>query len=119
MSFDFAAAKEQSRRIVHNTFAVAATYQSSGAAAPVDLRVRWHNRIANTEAPETGQLARQLAAEIEGPEKIVFDREELAAKGVMLARTGIVIIPAYGVRFTLESSEPTTGPIDIVWVVVR
>jgi hypothetical protein len=119
VTFDFASLKAKSRRIVHDTLAVDAKYRSGPAATPVDLRVRWHYTIANTSAPETGQTARQLAVDIEGPERVVFDREELAEKGINPVRAATVEIPAYGVTLQLETAEPITGPIDLVWIVVR
>ena len=119
MTVDFASLKAKTRRIVHNTFAVSANYRSSANAAPVALHVRWHYAVANAKPPVALRSGSELAVDIEGPEKIVFDRDELAANGITPVHAGIVDIPAFGVSLILDTDQPITGPVDVVWVVVR
>jgi len=118
MPFDFAALKARTRRVVHDTLAVAALYDHVGLVVPVELRVRWHNKIARF-----GDIENVGYAEIiEGINRVIFDRDELNEKGVVLERGGRVTLtpPQYhGAVLVLDTMEPDTGPIDQTWLVGR
>lgn len=116
MAFDFAAVKAQTRRVVHDTFGVSATYRDSVITVPVGLRIRWHNKIARF-----GNLLDQGYAEIiEGINRVIFDTAELSEKSVVLRRGGELTITAPSFNsavLTLAEDEPTVGPLEVVWLV--
>lgn len=114
MSFDWAAQREKTRRAVHTTFAVQAFYSDAVVAQPLDLRARLHDTVGAVSVQESQGVADIL----EHITQIVFDADELAAKGVTLRRGGTVRFPVYGSVYVLDSDEPHTGPIDRVWTVV-
>ena len=110
--FDWQSVKARTRRAVHDTFGGDAKYFDS-MQPEIALVVRWHNKIQ-----VGGDLDGGYAETIEGIERVVFDREELAAKGVTLRNNGMVIM-ADGTRLTLGTQEPIVGPIEVVWQVAR
>jgi hypothetical protein len=112
MAFDFADAKTKMRRRVHKLAAVLCTYQDEFMDAPVNLYVRWHNRIIPAETiNNTSEI-------ISGVERLIFDEAELAEKEVALRRGGIVIIPQYdAMELQLEFEEPNDGPVTTAWSV--
>jgi hypothetical protein len=115
---EFASWKAEARRAAHDTFAVAATYQDASLPEPVALRVRWHNKVANV----TGNG--DYATMIETAERIVFDRDELAEKGVSPVRGGVVTLTAYArgdvsPAVWLDTREPYDGQINETWNVAR
>jgi hypothetical protein len=116
MPFDFAALKAQARRAVHDTLAVDAVYEDAHLPEPVGLRVRWHNKISRF-----GDIENIGYSEIiEGINRVIFDREELNEKGIMLRRGGRVTLtaPQYeGAVLVLDSQEPHSGPINLTWLV--
>lgn len=99
---------------MHNTFSGDSTYQDDYLVTPVGLRVRWHNKIQLVGDLESGGYAES----IEGIERIIFDREELAQKAVTLQYLGLVIM-ADGTRLRLHTQEPIVGPIEVIWQVSR
>lgn len=111
--FDWQSVKALTRRVVHNTFGGDAVYFDS-IQPETGLSVRWHNKIQ-----VAGDLEGQGYAEtIEGVERVVFDREELAAKGVVLRNNGVVRM-ADGTVLILAVQEPIVGPIEVIWQVAR
>lgn len=114
MSFDWAEAKAQLRRTVHDTFGVAAIYRAPNSTVDVPLRVRLHTKIGVVETD-------QNTAFIEGVTRLVFDRVFLraAAPPIQPMRGGNVTLTVYGMSFTLENEEPITGPVDLAWNVVQ
>lgn len=111
---DWQALKARTRRIVHSTFSGDSTYQDDFLVDPITLNVRWHNKIQVVGDLESGGYAET----IEGIERIIFDREELQEKGVLLNHAGLVIM-ADGTRLRLQSQEPIVGPIEVIWQVAR
>lgn len=113
MGFDFAAQKARSSRIVHDTFAMDMTYQDERLIAPVALRVRWHYK----QAPVGDIEGEGYAVFLDYVEKVIFDKEELAAKGVVVRRGGRLTIRATGFEgvLTIDSKEKTTGPVGEAW----
>lgn len=116
MAFEFAAAKRLLRRAVHTTFGIDATYEDPHLAAPAPLRIRWHNKLAvygdieNTGYPST----------IESIDKVVFDRDDLLARGIEIRRGGIIKIIADGFEgqsLIADTRDPRCGPIEEIWMV--
>lgn len=113
----FAQIKHDARRAVHDALAVEAVYTDPDGVNATTLSVRWHNRINRH-----GDMDAQGYAEIiENIDRIIFDLEELAAKGVTLAREGTVTLSALlgGATFSLDAQEPDSGPIERIWLVTR
>lgn len=118
--------KAMSRRAVHDTFKVQATYQDQFLESPVPVYVRWHNRIG-----VIGQETSQGYAEvIEGIDRIIFSREELeethlisgTGKPVKPMKNGVVTLvdPLFNnAKLVLDTKQPDVGPIDEVWNVNR
>lgn len=116
-AFDFQGAKKAARRIVHDTLSGLSTYTAPQSSVSTALYVRWHHKIDRFGDPESAGYAEV----IEGVERIIFDREELAAKGIVVGRNGIVTMDEDGVsvKLRLETQEPVEGPIEEIWNVVR
>ncbi len=115
MSFDFAAAKLATRQAVHRTLGVDALYQDSSVSTPVPVRVRWHSKIDRFgDQPTAG-----YAEVIEGIHRVIF--EASAARAIPVKQTGIVTMPATmgGARLSLEAREPSDGPFEECWTVVK
>lgn len=110
----FSEAKRAARRAVHDALAGAAFYTDDTLAAPVALAVRWHNR----QIVDGGGDG--FAAVVEGLNRLIFDADELAAKGVTLRRNGLVTLVDYADMVVgLDILRPSDGPIGVVWDVVR
>jgi hypothetical protein len=110
---DWADHKALARRTVHDTFAVEAFYEDDTTAQPVGLKVRYHNRLDRSGIGGSDGFA----AVLEGIDRLVFDREELARKGVTLQAGAKVSFPKYGVAFNLETMDPKEGPVTVIWTV--
>lgn len=119
MTFDFAEAKANARRVVQSTFAVQAFYSDDSVNPPVEIRARWHNRISKP----FGDLDNGGYAEIvEGIDRIVLIPNNYpGGNAVTLQRLGVVTLPTLlpGVSFILEHREPDTGPLEEAWAVTR
>lgn len=115
---DFAALKKQLRRDVHAHLGVQAFYQDDSMDAPLEIRVRWHNK-----QQLTGDLEGEGWAQmIEGIDRLIFMAADARAMGIK--RTGQIHIPDLDnedqeARFELDAKEKTTGPIEEVWKVTR
>jgi hypothetical protein len=105
----FADIKAEARRSVHEAFAVPCQYRASASDQPTDLTARLHTRIV------VGGENGSYASIIEGVTRVVFDREELAAKSVVLRRNGLVTFPDYGQSFVLDIRDPQSGPVTEKW----
>lgn len=114
MAFDFAKAKSMMRRAVHTTLSVSAFYTDLNTETPVELSVRWHNKIELQ-----GDMSSAGYAEvIEGIERIILSKSELEAKNITPRRGGEVTIltPGWGEPvITLDSREPQFGPDEEIW----
>jgi hypothetical protein len=120
MGFDFADLKQFSRQQLHDTLAVAALYSHPTLADPVDVGVRWHDRIIQFGDLQHGGMSNEGYAEvIEGIDQLVFDRGELVTKALVLVRGGIVEIPQYELKFALDTRKPIDGPVNEAWQVTR
>lgn len=115
MPFSFAEAKATARRKVHETFGVRALFKDSPTSTPVELSARWHSRLVLE-----GVMEGAGAQVIEGIDRVVFNREELAENGVSPKYGDIVAFPDYGgFEVQLAERQPYDGPISEVWGVVR
>lgn len=118
MAFDFAAAKKRVRRIVHDTLAITAEYDDADTVEPVPLRVRWHYKqtvVGDLEAQGYPQS-------IDTINKVVFDREELAAKNVVISRGGRLKFTADGFGnavVAVDTKDTMAGPTEEIWYVGR
>lgn len=112
MAFDFAAAKGQLRRIVHDTFGVDALYLDHTLSTPVPIRARWHSKI-----DRFGDMGNAGYAEvIEGIERVILSIEQARAIGVR--STGTITFPTLGGgKVTLSAMEPKDGPYEEIWSV--
>lgn len=119
--------KVQARSLLHQAMAVPCVYTSPGgdvypteaqAAAGLVLKTRWHNKIARNGVLTGGSPAGGYESEIiEGIDRLVFQQPMLDALGLVLERTGVVVIPGYGSAWELDSEEPADGPLNRYWVV--
>jgi len=113
---DWFTVRRQARKDVHSTFALLATYSDTLGSA-IGLHVRWHSRFtaAIGDIPG-GDYARVL----ENIDRLVFDVDELAERQVNLRRAGLVVFDDYPEhQFTLDVSEPSDGPVTVIWTVTR
>ncbi len=114
MAFDITKAKATARRQLHKLAAAPALYLDETMDAPVDITVRWHNKIIPAETINGESEI------ISGIERLIFLQEELAAKNppIELMRGAIVTIPKYdSMEFELGFEEPNDGPVTTAWSV--
>lgn len=117
MAFNFSACKALARRTVHTYLSVGASYAHPTLAEPVELRVRWHNKIARYGDLEDGGYAEI----VEGINRLIFDAAELDEKGVVPAKGALVTLtdPEFNnAVLVLDTAEPRVGPIEVIWGVV-
>lgn len=113
MGFDFAAVKTSARREVHKTFGVRALYTPPGGGNITELSARLHTRIqVGGDGGNAG-----YATIIEGVTRIVFNREQLADKGLVLRKNGRIEFPDYGSNFVLDIRDTYAGKITEKWSV--
>lgn len=115
--FDFASALAKAAKVVHDTFKVQALYYAPGSLVSVTLGVRWHDKATLVgNIVETG-----YADVIEGIDRVIFDRDELALKSVVLERSGRVVLgPVYNnAVLCLDAEEKANGPVNVTWKVVQ
>jgi len=112
MAFDFAAAKNRTRRAVMDTLGVDALYKDDSMSAPVAIRARWHSKI-----DRFGDMGNAGYAEvIEGIERVILGIEQ--ARSLNVSRGGVITFPTLGGNsVTLEAMEPKDGPIEEIWSV--
>ena len=114
MAYERAASIAVSRRAVHSTMGVAATYEDPSSPGVVGLRVRWHNRLAlQGDLVEAG-----YANVVDGVNRVVFDKAELDEKGVVLSRGAELTMPD-GTVLILDHQEPVVGPVTVIWGVAH
>jgi hypothetical protein len=114
-SFDWAETKAEIRQAVHDVLKVDAAVVVAPGDEPLDITVRWHdkiNRFGNLENAGWAQT-------VEGIDRLIFNRPELTSKGIVLSSNSIVTLNAAGDKFQLDVKEPPNGPIEEIWVVVR
>lgn len=109
----FAEIKAMSRRAVHQAFAVPCQYRGPGGIASIDLTARLHTKTVVGGDLQGGGYS----TVIEGVTRAVFNREELALRGVTLRKRGRVTFPAYGTTLELDVRDPYEGSITERWSV--
>ena len=113
MVFDFAAVKDEAQRVVHDTLAVAATYQDDSLQEPLAVRVRFSSRIARYgDIIDTG-----YSETIEGIDRIHFLVDD--ANSLYVKAGGTVIIPSQRLTLILNIREPVESPTLQTWRVTR
>jgi hypothetical protein len=122
MAFDWKKVKSLTRRIVHQTFGVSSLYLDANYETGQAITVRWHNKI-----DRFGDLENQSYAEfVQGIDRIIFDAAD--ARALNIIRGGTVTLTDFGANtvdpdaiadpvFELDTQEPSTGPIEEVWIV--
>jgi hypothetical protein len=118
MLFDFASAKSLVRRTVHATFGVQAFYQDDTVNTPIETRARLHNRIGNPIGDLDGA---GYAEVIEGVDHIVLIPQDVRGFPLNLKRGGTFTFPTMfpGETFELDVKRPSTGPLEVSWIVSR
>lgn len=114
MAFDIAEVKTKVRRLVHGLAAASAFYEDDDLAAPVEITVRWHNKIISADTPNNDSEI------ITGIDRLIFNQEEMAAlvPPLELQRGGQVTIPRFdNMVFELAFEEPNDGPVTTAWSV--
>ena len=118
MPSNLAAIKAKARRDIHKGLSVAAQHRAVSSGTLTDIDVRWHSKqVLLGDLSDTG-----YASIIEGIERIIFNRDELQEKAVVLREGDIVILtaPEYdNTQLALKVREETRGPVEIIWQVVR
>ena len=118
MPFDFASVKALARQVVQATFGVRAYYSDVSVDTPVEIRVRWHNKLSRP----FGDLENGGYAEvIEGIDRIVLIPKDVDGYPVTLRRLGVIsnIDGMPDVELILEMREPADGPLEEAWTVTR
>lgn len=112
MAFDITEAKARARRKLHKLASAPATYLDETLGAPVNITVRWHNKIIPAETINGESEI------ISGIERLIFNEEELALLDITPVRGAVVTIPKYDdMEFELGFEEPNDGPITTAWSV--
>jgi hypothetical protein len=119
----WAATKIQARLDVHNAFALPVLYYLAGTTTALalasPLTARLHNKVVLPPSPETGGYAQML----EGVTKVLFNRQQLNALGVVPAQGDYLQFtdyPLYAGGFvtaTLDVRDPRNGPVVDKWSV--
>ena len=109
--------KARARKAVHTAFSVSAEHRAYGSTAPTVIQVRWHNKLVL----QGNGTSDGYASTIEGIDRLVFNLDELAEKGIALELGDTVTMgPLYqNVVLVLEEMEPATGPVEQKWWVAR
>lgn len=111
--FDFASIKAQTRQTVHDYLAVPAfLYTNDEGPVGTDLTIRWHDKINRFGNNDNMGWAER----VEGIDRLIFNKPELASLGIVLKRNNEVFIASVGKTFALEFAEPEDGPIEEIWI---
>lgn len=109
MPFDFASLKANTRRVVHNTLGVSASYVDNSMSTPAPIIARLHNKVALYGDPENEGYAEM----VEGVYRIVLipsDTPDLNFK-----RGGKVKFANDDRTYVLDVLEPQAGPLERIW----
>ncbi len=112
----FAQLKQEMRAVVHATFAVDALYSTDDMLAPAPLSVRFHTKKINPFGDLGGD---GYAVVIENADRAIFDVAELATNAITPEAGATIDFTEYGLTFTLGVRDPTTGPGEEIWTIVR
>lgn len=118
MPFDFAALKAVVRKTVHSTLAIDATYKDDSLPQPRALRIRWHNKMS-----QHGDLGTDgYSTYIDSVNRVIFDRDELVALGIVIDRGGLLTVttPGYdNAKLFIDSRDELAGPTEEIWLVAK
>lgn len=78
--------------------------------------MRWQDRFTTGIGDISGG---DYARVLDNIDKIIFDIDELVAKGITPRQGGVVCLTDYGISLSLDAREPVDGPVTIVWTVER
>lgn len=125
MGFDLAETKRAARQALHGLASIAVSYSDDTLSEPVVVTVRYHNKLSRPidGGFESDGLAQILAS----VDRLVFSESNLAAApqpdgstvAVELRHRGVITIPQYNLAFSLDTLEPSDGPENVYWTVVR
>lgn len=113
--FDMMALKSQARRVLHDTLSIPVIYKHEPMVKHEDLNVRIHSKISRF-----GDLLDHGWAEyIENVNRIIFNREQLGEKQLILKSGGVVTSDFKDIiiKWKLIASEPLEGPVEVIWQV--
>ncbi len=116
---DWADIKAETRKAVHAAFAISASYVGpTSFDVSQNLRVRWHpagSRIGDLVG------ASGYAEIVTAADRVIFDRDELAARAIVPARGGLVTLTVAGesVDLRLDTKVEYDGPVTEIWQVTR
>lgn len=113
MAFDFAQARFNARKAIHNTLSTVALY-SDAAQSNVEILARWTQK-----QQLTGDLDNDgYSQSIESIDRVIFSATDVQTIGVK--RGGTITFPAYqNIAFTLHEPLPSNGPFSETWLVAR
>lgn len=112
MAFDFAQARQQARRAVHDTMRVLGQYRAPGQSTSTDIYVRWHHKMGLSGDVDNAGYAQLMV----GVETLVLDKDELVEKGIVPER-GATVTLGDGTVLSLDARHPGDGPVKVVWSV--
>jgi hypothetical protein len=109
--------KARARKAVHAAFSVSASHRAYGSDVVTAVQVRWHNKLVL----QGNGTSDGYASVIEGIDRMVFDLDELAGKGIALDRGDTITMGQeyHNAVLVLEEMEPMTGPVEQKWWVAR
>lgn len=114
----WAKAKAKARKVVHSTFRLSGVLRRKDTGVEIALSVRYHNKIAMMgDLMEAG-----YADVIDGVDRLIFDRNELTEKNIVLRADDTVKLVDDGfenIRLRLVAQEPINGPVEVKWQVAR
>jgi hypothetical protein len=112
-AFDFAALKAQTRQTVNDFLAVDGfLYTNDEGPDGTPLSVRWHDKINRFGNNDNMGWAER----VEGIDRLIFNKPELATLGLKLSRNMEIWIESASKTFALEFAEPEDGPIEEIWI---
>jgi hypothetical protein len=116
--FDFAEAKTKARRILRDYLGFDGLYNDDTGITDYPVKVRFHTKIRRF-----GDLIEAGYPEvIEGVDRLIFDRDKLAEDNMVLRTGGTVKLTHadyQDITLILDSQEPITGSVEVVWNVSK
>lgn len=117
MSFDFAEAKKQARRAVHDTLGVSAFYKATPTSDSVPCRVRLHTKTVDTGNIDGSSFDIVVTETVN---KIIFN--DVQARQIGVTRGGELHIPQYDTadrqcKVVMDRRLKIDGPEEEIWEV--
>lgn len=115
MAFNFADAKAQARRAVHDTLGVPAHIKSTSVSTPEPITARLHEATTLY-----GDLLDQgFAQTLEPVDRIVLIPSDFPMGVTSRQNSEVTFEHRPGIIFVLNIKEPSDGPLEEVWQVTR